>query len=84
MTGRIDPEPPEPAPQPRDPRPAVPPGLAITDYSLGELIQIARWIRSDTLLRTEEQMLAEMMRELGFNRRGSRIVGELRRAIARA
>jgi hypothetical protein len=29
-------------------------------------------------------MLAEMMRELGFKRRGSRIIGELRRAIARA
>jgi very-short-patch-repair endonuclease len=84
MTGRIEPEPPGPVARPRGPRPAIPPGLAITEYSLGELIQVARWIRSDTLLRTEEQMLAEMMRELGFKRRGSRIIGELRRAIARA
>jgi hypothetical protein len=39
------------------------------------------WIESDTLLRTEDQLLAEMMRILGFQRRGSKITATLAAAI---
>ena len=70
--------------RPRGARPEIPPGRGIAGYSMGELIQMVRWIRSDTLLRTEEQLLDELVSELGFTRRGTRIVAELRRAIARA
>ena len=65
----------------RGPRPTVPQGRPITDYSHRQLVSLAMWIRSDTLLRTEDEMLEEMMRELGFGRRGSRIVAALSLAI---
>ena len=64
-----------------EPRPSVPPGFKITEYSHAELVALARWTASDTLLRTEDQMLTEMMRELGFQKRGSRIVAALTDAI---
>ena len=55
------------------PRPEVPPGQPIGAYRTEELVALVRWIDSDTLLRTEEQLLDEVMRELGFQRRGPRI-----------
>lgn len=63
------------------PRPAVKPGQSIANYTEAELTALAAWIRSDTLLRTEAQLLDEMMRELGFSRRGHRIVDALTHAI---
>jgi very-short-patch-repair endonuclease len=65
-------------------RPRIVPGFPITDYRHADLVALARWIKSDTLLRTEEQMLTEMMSELGFKKRGSRIVNALTRAIQSA
>ena len=70
-------------PPPRDPRPNIPPGFPITDYSPRELASLARWILSDTLLRTDEDLMAEMRQELGFKRRGSRIDTALEAAIQR-
>jgi very-short-patch-repair endonuclease len=55
---------------------------SIGEYSMSELATLARWIESDTLLRTEDQLLAEMMRVLGFMRRGSKITAALTNAIA--
>ena len=57
---------------------------AITDYTLPQLVQLVRWIESDTLLRTEEDLLQEMMEDLGFRRRGSRITERLNQAIREA
>jgi very-short-patch-repair endonuclease len=68
----------------RGPRPPVPAGLPIDQYSQRDLITITHWIESDTLLRTEDQVLAEVMRTLGFKRRGSRIVATIQRAIRQA
>lgn len=65
-------------------RPNIVPGGPITDYSHSQLVGLAQWIKSDTLLRTEEQLLEEMMDELGFQRRGSRIVDALTKAIRSA
>jgi very-short-patch-repair endonuclease len=59
--------------QHRGPRPNVHPGLPITAYTTGDLVAIIRWIESDTLLRTEDQLFEDFMSELGFQRRGSRI-----------
>ncbi len=56
---------------------------AIDDYSLEQLVQVARWIESDTLLRTEDDLLREMMDELGFRRSGKRITEALQQAIRR-
>ena len=61
------------APQRRGPRPNLAPGLPITAYSDRQLVAMIRWIESDTLLRTEDQLFEEFMKELGFRRRGSRI-----------
>jgi very-short-patch-repair endonuclease len=70
------------SPAARGPRPAVPAGLSIDDYSSQSLQRLARWIASDGRLRTDDEMLTEMVRELGFARRGSKIVEALTRAIA--
>jgi very-short-patch-repair endonuclease/DNA polymerase III delta prime subunit len=57
-------------------------GLPITDYPDGSLRLLAQWIRSDQALRTEDELMTEMMRELGFQKRGSRITSRLSQAIA--
>ncbi len=57
---------------------------AIADYTMPELVTLIRWIESDTLLRTEEDLLAEATRTLGFRRRGSTITATLHHAITQA
>jgi very-short-patch-repair endonuclease len=77
-------EPPEPAPSSppgRGPRPPIARGLPITEYAHSQLVAIGRWIESDQLLRTDDELLEAMMEELGFHRRGHRIVDSMRRAI---
>ena len=51
---------------------------------MAELVTVVRWIESDTLLRTEDELVAETMRVLGFIRKGSNITGAIRQAIAQA
>jgi hypothetical protein len=65
----------------RGPRPPVEPGLPIRGYRNEQLVAIVRWIESDTLLRTEEDLADEVMRELGFGRKGSRITAAISAAI---
>jgi len=55
------------------PKPPIPVGQPIAAYTQEQLVQLVRWIESDTLLRTEEQLLDEVMSELGFQRKGPRI-----------
>jgi very-short-patch-repair endonuclease len=66
----------------REPRPAVPRYQTISEYSQHQLRAIVRWVKSDTLLRTKDQLLAEVMNDLGFQRRGGRIVAAIEAAIA--
>ena len=54
---------------------------SITDYSHSQLVDLARWIESDTLLRTDDDLIREMMNELGFKRSGKLITDALRKAI---
>lgn len=68
----------------RGPRPNVIPGQPIAEYSLIKLAALAEWIISDTLLRTDDELLRELRLELGFKRGGSRINAALREAIAMA
>jgi very-short-patch-repair endonuclease len=68
----------------RGARPPVEPGRRIVDYRTDELVALIRWIESDTLLRTEEELVAEVMRELGFGRKGSRITATITDAIHEA
>ncbi len=62
-------------------KPRLVPGLPITEYSTHELVELVQWIMSDGLLRTDDQILEEARAELGFRRRGSRIIEALGRAI---
>jgi hypothetical protein len=48
-----------------------------------ELIRLLEWIASDGHLRTDDQIIDEMIAELGFSRRGARIERALQAAIAR-
>jgi very-short-patch-repair endonuclease/ribosomal protein S27E len=55
--------------------------LSVDEYSSAELAELTRWIESDELLRTKDQLIAEVMRELGFRRRGKNILAAIDRAI---
>ncbi|HVV11321.1 AAA domain-containing protein [Amycolatopsis sp.] len=68
----------------REPRPNVPSGLRIQDYSERQLVQVCRWLMTDGLLLDKDERLQEAMTELGFRRRGSLIVERLGRAVGRA
>jgi hypothetical protein len=65
--------PPPSVPRPRRPRPAIPMRESIDQYSDRELRQIAEWVVSDGLLRTDEDLIREMFDALPFERLGSRI-----------
>ncbi|HEV8652715.1 MAG TPA: AAA domain-containing protein [Actinomycetes bacterium] len=65
----------------RGPRPVVPRGRPIEEYRRGQLMALVSWIESDTLLRTEDQLVDEVMAELGFQRRGRRIEATILAAI---
>ena len=72
---------PEPAQPTRSPRPAVRAGYPITEYSRRQLVALAEWVMSDTLLRTDDELMRELRQELGFKRGGSRINPALLEAI---
>ena len=67
----------------RGPRPGVPVRPSIQQYSVGELAQLMRWIASDGQLRTDDEIMDEMVATLGFSRRGARIESAIRGAISR-
>jgi very-short-patch-repair endonuclease len=67
---------PEPKPtlrRERGPRPAVTTRASIEEYSQTELYQIADWVTSDGLLRTDEQLIRDTFEFLPFQRMGERI-----------
>jgi very-short-patch-repair endonuclease len=64
------------------PQPWHPDGRPITEYPDYELVKFMRWIMSGGQLRTTEELVALGTTELGFDRRGSRIVPALEKAIA--
>jgi very-short-patch-repair endonuclease len=59
-------------------------GVPIDEYSHEQLVTVIRWIESDTLLRTEDELLEDAMQELGYERRGPRILAALTAAIVEA
>ena len=81
------PLPPQPSPDAppatRGPRPPVPSGRdGIADYSDQELKLMVQWVQGDGLL-TDEQIVKEVAKALGFQRAGNRIETAIRRAIDR-
>ena len=65
----------------RNARPPVSAGLRIEKYKAHQLMELAEWILSDTLLRTDDALMLEMRKELGFKRGGKRIDAALMSAI---
>ena len=62
----------------------LPRHLPIGEYSLSELEAAVRWVESDTLLRTDDELFEEVFHQLGFQRRGRLITEALRNAISTA
>ena len=66
----------------RSARPPVPAGRgSIADYTQAELRALVRWVRSDGLLHTNQEIVAEVTRALGFARRGAKIVAAIEAAV---
>lgn len=65
----------------RGQKPLIVPQENITQYSRKSLEAIIRWIQSDGRLYTDEELVYEAARELGFQRVGVRIQEYLTRAI---
>ena len=65
-------------------RPRIPRGYPIDDYRPADLVALARWIDEGDALLTDEELLREMMRELGFKRLGSKVDHALTQAVKRA
>jgi very-short-patch-repair endonuclease len=63
------------------PKPWEPDGRNIDEYPVYELVKFMRWIMSDGVLRTREDLIAIGTRALGYQRRGSKIVTALGEAI---
>ncbi len=56
----------------------------ILDYSRAELVQLVRWIESDDLSRTDDELLASATEVLGLTDAGGRVGRALRAAIEEA
>jgi len=64
------------------PKPYVFKGLPITEYSRHELAELIRSYRAGGLLHAEEEELDWLVKELGFARRGQRIIAAIQDAQA--
>jgi very-short-patch-repair endonuclease len=90
MIDTIRPHPPRPTPPAspsgapaRGPRPDVPRRGTIAEYRSRELDALVAWCLSDGRLRTDDEIITEMVGILGFQRRGRRIEKAVRRALER-
>ena len=68
---------------PRPQKPVIGSGRKIHEFNVSELIAIVRWIKSDGLLRTDDDLIDEAVKNLGFKRRGKRIEDALGEAVRR-
>ena len=62
----------------------IPVRKSIDEYSQRELHNLLFWVKSDGKLRTNDELVEEMLAALPFSRRGSRIEQVLRQTIERA
>jgi very-short-patch-repair endonuclease len=67
----------------RGPKPHLPKPTSIRDYSDEQLDRLVLWVRSDQLLRSDEELTDDVMKELPFARRGALIDDAIRRALGR-
>jgi very-short-patch-repair endonuclease len=66
------------------PRPTYTAGLSIDKYDQLTLIKLVRHVRSDGVLRTQDEELSALMAELGFSKRGRRIIAAITQAQQQA
>lgn len=71
----------QPVARQRGPRPPVPVRKTIDQYTDRELRQIAEWVASDGLLRTDEELIREIFNTLPFERLGKRIRDRLKTVV---
>ena len=74
------PDPPAPQPQ-RGPKPNLGPKRPITEYAPHQLQIMITWVKSDGILRTEDEIIKETADALGFKRHGSRIKAAIRKIV---
>jgi very-short-patch-repair endonuclease len=65
----------------RGPRPSVTSKPSVELYCQTELVKLIKWILSDGKLRTDAEIVREMVTELGFSRRGIRIEAAIDSAL---
>jgi MinD-like ATPase involved in chromosome partitioning or flagellar assembly len=65
----------------RGTRPDVKQGLDSSSYTSTQLVPLVRWINSDGILRTAEEIIQVMQKDLGIKRLGSRMRKTLQGAI---
>lgn len=68
----------------RGPRPSIVPRQQIDDYADYQLFALLEWVQSDGHLRTDDEIVDELVQALGYQRRGPRIMTRLRRVVAAA
>lgn len=65
-------------------RPALSAGVPIDKHPISKLVDLVRHVRSDGVIRTKDEELAVLIEELGYSRRGSKIVAALTEAQRQA
>lgn len=65
-------------------RPPVYPGSPIDEYYESTLLALVKYIRSDGILRTRDEEISELIGELGFSKRGAKILRVLNYILDRA
>jgi very-short-patch-repair endonuclease len=85
--GHVDASEPSPAPLPqpaarsRGPQPFIKRRATIEQYRQSELLKIAEWVASDGFLRTDEELVREILEALPFQRLGNRIRDRLQDVV---
>lgn len=77
-------EPVQPVGRDRGPRPEIPRGLKIDEYTGQQLTWLCLWLMSDGLPLDRETRVRQALTELGFQKRGRRIGERLDAAVKRA
>ena len=68
----------------RGPKPSVTYWTSMQDYSLPELSRLVRWIEADGIVRTDDEIVTELMLHLGRKRRTDQTLAVLAHAIRSA
>jgi very-short-patch-repair endonuclease len=65
----------------RAPKPRIQMKPSIAQHSEYDLVELIEWVLSDGQLRTDDEIVVEMVSVLGFSRRGARIEEKIRSAV---